>query len=649
MLFLQKLREKDIRIKNSGLDNYIKRKEFSFLPVTEILTFEKYQIIFQNIQHSELIIINYFNELNQKPEDGYFVAAFKDTILIVSQSNLNFLHNILVANPKLKFIFNSDSVKDNFNNNINIQYDEGNYQLNNYKDVIENFKKELALKNQPKELIWGQIIECISVYLILNSYKKASKRINDDQIQIRDDIDESEYIKLKQLGNTTTNSIDLIYHIENELLLVVKYQSCLDKERCLAEREIENYKKLNYPLFPKFFGTNDKGHIFIEYIKGQTLSEIKKLNLKYDDKIKILFDIAKSLTYLHLNDLVYRDLKPNNVIITDEKVPVLIDFDRLINCDSIDQSENTIYWGDFLAPELADGSSTIRYENDVFSFGKMIYYVLFEKKPKDDVKEEDFGSYQNFFDFYSMCTEQYKERPPIILFLFNQLKNCRDLIQELPNNLYFAVENGKIMPTYKTTNDQYLLSMFSIIYQSYGYKIISLGFLIQSTVERSRLYFYLLNSIFKEEGYDQISTDDYESIKQLFEYNFYSGLIYLEIDVLKAIEHLNIAVENNFEGARVLLSFFYYDGVIVDNYVFKASLNVEIEKECISLFGIFYLSNIQKINIPDIFPINEYFQIYFKSLKKDEKFFLDKGINYIIKSASKGDDNASNCISDINS
>lgn len=348
--------------------------------------------------------------------------------------------------------------------------------------------------------------------------------------------------------------------------------------------------------------------------------------------------------------MVYRDLKPNNVIITDEKVPVLIDFDRLINCDSIDQSENTIYWGDFLAPELADGSSTIRYENDVFSFGKMIYYVLFEKKPKDDVKEEDFGSYQNFFDFYSRCTEQYKERPPIILFLFNQLKNCRDLIQELPNNLYFAVENGKIMPTYKTTNDQYLLSMFSIIYQSYGYKIISLGFLIQSTVERSRLYFYLLNSIFKEEGDDQISADDYKRIKNsdfistfkqygFFEYNFYSGLIYLEIDVLKAIEHFKIAMENNSEGAKELFSFIYYDGVIVDSYAFEIQ---DVEINYSSVLGLFYLNNIQKIYMPDdvAFLKNEYFQIYFKSLKKDEKFFLDKGINYIIQSASKGDDGA---------
>lgn len=107
------------------------------------------------------------------------------------------------------------------------------------------------------------------LHLILNSYKKTNQRIIYSSTQIRNDIDESEYIELKNMKcNTTINIVILIYHIKKELLLVIKKQ--YDSDNQLIEREIENYKRLNkeYPLFPFFFGTNKNGHIFIEYINS---------------------------------------------------------------------------------------------------------------------------------------------------------------------------------------------------------------------------------------------------------------------------------------------------------------------------------------------------------------------------------------------
>lgn len=92
------------------------------------------------------------------------------------------------------------------------------------------------------------------LHLILNSYKKTNQRIIDSSTQIRNDIDESEYIELKNMKcNITINIVILIYHIKKELLLVIKKQ--YDSDNQLVEREIENYKRLNkeYPLFPFFF------------------------------------------------------------------------------------------------------------------------------------------------------------------------------------------------------------------------------------------------------------------------------------------------------------------------------------------------------------------------------------------------------------
>lgn len=53
------------------------------------------------------------------------------------------------------------------------------------------------------------------------------------------------------------------------------------------------------------------------------------MNLDFNDKIKIFFEIILVLKYLYDNKFVYRDLKPNNIMINKNKNAILIDFDRM--------------------------------------------------------------------------------------------------------------------------------------------------------------------------------------------------------------------------------------------------------------------------------------------------------------------------------
>ncbi len=66
----------------------------------------------------------------------------------------------------------------------------------------------------------------------------------------------------------------------------------------------------------------------MEYIEGKSLSKtIKNKTLNFDNKIKVSLDIIKGLREIHRLDFVHRDLKPDNILITNEQAP------RAIICD----------------------------------------------------------------------------------------------------------------------------------------------------------------------------------------------------------------------------------------------------------------------------------------------------------------------------
>ena len=68
----------------------------------------------------------------------------------------------------------------------------------------------------------------------------------------------------------------------------------------------------------------------MEFIYGRKLSDTKLLHFDINKKLEIIFE------YLHHNNLIYRDLKPNNMILDHNKTVVLIDFDRMLKKSSID-------------------------------------------------------------------------------------------------------------------------------------------------------------------------------------------------------------------------------------------------------------------------------------------------------------------------
>ena len=115
---------------------------------------------------------------------------------------------------------------------------------------------------------------------------------------------------------------------------------------------------------------------------------------------QIGIDLCDAMSFLHENEIVYRDLKPDNVMVTDRDgsvTPVLIDFNTATGFDSTaDVTDATTIVGPYKPREVAEADqSEVRQGpwSDVYSVGKILLYLLKGTVPrKDGVDPRDLGA-----------------------------------------------------------------------------------------------------------------------------------------------------------------------------------------------------------------------------------------------------------------
>ena len=117
--------------------------------------------------------------------------------------------------------------------------------------------------------------------------------------------------------------------------------------------------------------------LLMEYIDGKPLSAFieRKRQLTHDrmaEVLKIAKGIAKGLSAAHKQDKIHRDVKPENVVLTEKKLPKLIDFGIATKYSTNQPAAGT---HGYLSPEQARGES-VTTKTDIFSFGIILWEML---------------------------------------------------------------------------------------------------------------------------------------------------------------------------------------------------------------------------------------------------------------------------------
>lgn len=144
----------------------------------------------------------------------------------------------------------------------------------------------------------------------------------------------------------------------------------------------------------------DEGRCYIisEYLKGPDLNQWTTFNeVSWRDAARIVAEIADGLASAHAKEIVHRDVKPANIIMTqrdDRTVPVLVDFGLAANTmggRGVHEHEGIIKGTpNYMAPEQSLGQNRrIDGRTDIYALGVVLYRLLTGQLPfrSDDVAE----------------------------------------------------------------------------------------------------------------------------------------------------------------------------------------------------------------------------------------------------------------------
>src|SRR5438128_1460776 len=132
------------------------------------------------------------------------------------------------------------------------------------------------------------------------------------------------------------------------------------------------------------FGEDDRGvpYLVLEYIGGPTLADLMDVGLD-DQRIPDLLDqIAAGLDYAHAHGVIHRDIKPGNVLMTEDGRAVLADFGLawLLEGAHLTLTGDVIGTPEYMAPEQATGDP-IDHRCDVYALGVVLYEMLVGERP----------------------------------------------------------------------------------------------------------------------------------------------------------------------------------------------------------------------------------------------------------------------------
>ncbi|MFZ3587970.1 Stk1 family PASTA domain-containing Ser/Thr kinase [Bacillus sp. DJP31] len=152
-------------------------------------------------------------------------------------------------------------------------------------------------------------------------------------------------------------------------------------------REAQSATSLNHPNIVSIYDVGEEDRIFyivMELIEGTTLKQyIQKYGpLSNEESVNIMLQLTSAIANAHENQIVHRDIKPQNILIDENGVVKVTDFGIAVALSSTTITQTNSFLGSvhYLSPEQARGGMATK-KSDIYSLGIVMFELITGRLP----------------------------------------------------------------------------------------------------------------------------------------------------------------------------------------------------------------------------------------------------------------------------
>lgn len=153
------------------------------------------------------------------------------------------------------------------------------------------------------------------------------------------------------------------------------------------QREANAASRLNHPNIVEIYDVgedNGQHYIVMEYIRGKSLKELisQRGAMEKQEALQIMDQLMCAIIEAHKNNIIHRDIKPQNILVKDDGTVKIADFGIATVSDAVQLTQTDTVLGSvhYLAPELARGENAT-FQSDIYALGITFYELVTGKVP----------------------------------------------------------------------------------------------------------------------------------------------------------------------------------------------------------------------------------------------------------------------------
>lgn len=318
------------------------------------------------------------------------------------------------------------------------------------KFQIEIHSQKVSIENQNRNLndikskltkSESDLLKFKKAYLIQKKkYDNLANSLKCKPLKIIDEETMKKIKVIKLIGQGNQSKIMKV--AEEEVMALKEFEEITEKNR---NEFIKKLKKIHHEYeiinglnhsniiktFGFYFGDNDehKPSILLEFVPLNLNNVVKKMT--EIERVTTIFEISTALKALHEAHLIHKNLKPENILISDDKHAKVSDFGFLKeNTDDFSTQK-------FMAPELLNNFTNYTEKVDVYSFGVIVFFILtkgmYPKITIDDVRNGQKAPIPNNLNMVSkhlinLCWKTEPEERPSFSEIIEIIKNSNFML-----------------------------------------------------------------------------------------------------------------------------------------------------------------------------------------------------------------------------